>query len=167
MVDISKWVHSVAGAFHVVMAITGLLTGAYLLLTLKGTKLHKIIGYVFSIALLIVNVSALFIYDFNSGKPSVFHYLIIISMFCLIYGLYPMFNKPFKTGRIRRHLKGMTGAALGLWAAGATEYFVRELAYGLNPVQLITYSFAISVPFAALVGWTIWHYIHRTTWGKL
>lgn len=167
MIEISNWVHSTAGAFHVVMAITGLFTGAYLLLTVKGTKLHKSIGYVFSAALFIVNASALFIYDFNDGRPSVFHYLIIISMFCLLYGLYPMFKKPFIPGRIKQHLKGMTGAALGLWAAGATEYFVRELANGLNSAQLITYSFAISVPFAGLIGWAIWYHVHRTKWGKL
>ena len=166
MTDITKWVHSTAGSFHLTMAITGLFTGAYLLLTAKGTKLHKSIGYVFSAALIIVNISALFIYDFNDGKPSVFHYLIIISMFCLLYGLYPMFKKP-TSGRIQQHLTGMTGAALGLWAAGATEYFVRELAYGLNSVQLITYSFAISVPFAMLITWTIWYHINRTKWGKL
>jgi len=167
MIEISRWVHSTAGAFHLVTAVIGLLTGAYLLLTIKGTKLHKGIGYVFSTALLIVNVSALFIYDFNDGKPSVFHYLIIVSMFCLLYGLYPMFKKPAIPGRIKRHFTGMTGAALGLWAAGATEYFVRELAFGLNAVQLITYSFAISVPFAVLIGWTIWYYASRTKWGKL
>jgi len=167
MIEISNWVHSIAGAFHVLMALVGLLTGAYILLTVKGTKLHKGIGYVFSFALLIVNISALFIYDFNSGEPSIFHYLIIISMFCLLYGLYPMFKKPHILGRISKHLKGMTGAALGLWAAGATEYFVRELATGLSSTQLIVYSFAISVPFAVLIGWTIWYYIHRTKWGRL
>ena len=167
MIEISKWIHSTAGAFHVIMAITGLLTGAYLLLTAKGTKLHKSIGYVFTSALLIVNVSALFIYDFNNGRPSVFHYLIIISLFCLLYGLYPMFKRPVIPNRIKRHFMGMAGAAIGLWAAGATEYFVRELAFGLNPVQLITYSFAISMPFAMLITWTIWYHIHRTKWGKL
>jgi uncharacterized membrane protein len=167
MIEASNWVHSTAGAFHLAMAIVGLLTGAYLLLTVKGTKLHKSIGYVFSAALLIVNVSALFIYDFNDGKPSVFHYLIVVSMSFLGYGLYPMFKKPSLPGRIKRHIAGMSGAALGLWAAGATEYFVRELAQGLGPVQLITYSFAISAPFGALIGWTIWYYQSRTKWGKL
>jgi len=167
MIDISRWIHSTAGAVHVMMAIVGLITGVYLLLTIKGTKLHKGVGYVFAGALLLANVSALFIYDFNDGKPSVFHYLIIVSLFCLFYGLYPMFKKPAMKGRINKHLKGMTGAALGLWAAGATEYFVRELSEGLNPAQLIFYSFGISVPFAALTGWTIWHYVHRTKWGKL
>ena len=167
MIEITKWVHSIAGVFHLVTAVVGLLTGAYLLLTAKGTKLHKRIGYVFSAALVIVNVSALFIYDFNHGKPSVFHYLIIVSMFCLLYGLYPMVKKTTTRGRIKQHFKGMIGAALGLWAAGATEYFVRELANGLNAAQLITYSFAISVPFAILIGWNIWYYVHRTKWGRL
>lgn len=167
MIEISKWVHSTAGVLHLVMAIIGLFTGAFLLLAAKGTKLHKGIGYVFSIALFIANVSALFIYDFNDGKPSVFHYLIIVSMFFLIYGLYPMFKRPFITGRIKQHIIGMTGAALGLWAAGATEYFVRELSQGLNPAQLVTYSFAISAPFGALITWIIWYYLNRTQWGKL
>jgi uncharacterized membrane protein len=166
MIEISRWVHSISGAFHVVMAISGLLTGAYLLLASKGTKLHKAIGYIFSGSLLVVNISALFIYDFNNGKPSVFHILIIISMFCLIAGLYPMFKKPVVEGRIKKHIKGMTGASLGLWAAGATEYFVRELAHGLNAAQLIAYSFGITMPFVFLIGWTIWYNIHRTKWGK-
>lgn len=167
MIDISNWIHSVAGGFHVVAAILGMTTGVYLLAASKGTKLHKGIGYFFSVSLFIVNISALFIYDFNNGKPSVFHYLIIISLFCLFYGLYPMLKKPAKPGRIRRHFKGMAGAVVGLWAAGATEYFVRELAVGLSASQLITYSFAISVPFALTIGVYIWYYVHRSKWGKL
>lgn len=45
----------------------------------------------------------------------------------------------------------MNGAAIGLWAAGATEYFIRELSSGLTPMESIGYSFAISVPFAILI----------------
>ena len=167
MIDITRWVHSMAGSFHLVAAVIGLLTGAYLLLALKGTIFHKRLGYVFSGALIVVNISALFIYDFNAGKPSIFHYLIFVSMFCLIYGLYPMFQKPAKPGRYRKHIKGMIGAALGLWAAGAPEYFVRELAQGLSGAQLITYSFLISAPFALLIGFSIWYHIHKTKWGKI
>jgi uncharacterized membrane protein len=167
MINLSNWIHSVAGAFHVIMAFVGLLTGAYLLLAHKGTIIHKKIGYLFTIALITVNISALFIYDFNHGKASIFHYLIIVSMFFLIFGLYPMLLKNKKKGRIKQHFTGMIGAALGLWAAGATEYFVRELSKGLNAVQLILYSFAISLPFGILIGWSIWHFVHRTKWGKL
>jgi len=55
-----------------------------------------------------------------------------------------------KPGGLNRHLIGMNAAVYGLWAAGATEYFVREIAIdsGLAKAQLIAYSFMISVPFA-------------------
>ena len=44
MIEISKWVHSTAGDFQLVMAIIGLLTVAYMLLNVKGTKIHNTIG---------------------------------------------------------------------------------------------------------------------------
>ncbi len=151
MIDIANWIHSTFGGVHFVSSIIGLITGAYILLAKKGTNLHKKMGYVFAVALLLVNISALFIYDFNNGKISVFHYLIPVSLCFLIYGLYPMISKPRNKKSIYKHIIGMNGAALGLWAAGATEYFVRELSAGMTKNQLILYSFLISVPFAILI----------------
>ncbi|MEQ9297909.1 MAG: DUF2306 domain-containing protein [Cyclobacteriaceae bacterium] len=151
MINLSNWINSTIGGVHVVSSFIGLLTGAYILLAKKGTNVHKKTGYVFAVALLLVNISALFIYDFNDGSISVFHCLIPISLFFLIYGMYPMLRKTQKKIRLNRHIIGMNGAALGLWAAGATEYFVRELSFGLTKNQLIMYSFLISVPFAILI----------------
>lgn len=151
---ISNWIHSTIGAVHFTASITGLATGAYLLLTTKGTKRHKNIGYVFTIALLLVNLSALFIYDFNDGRISVFHFLIPVSLFFLIYGIYPMIRNRTPLS-IHRHIIGMDGAALGLWAAGATEFFVRELSVGLSKEQFILYSFLISLPFALMITFNI------------
>lgn len=149
--DLSNWIHSTAGAIHFFFSLMGLVTGAYILLAPKGSKVHVYLGYIFAVSLILVNVSALFIYDFNSGRPSVFHYLIPVSLVFLIYGMYPMITKSRKKNRLNQHIIGMNGAALGLWAAGATEYFVRELAYGLSKGELIFYSFLISVPFAMLI----------------
>lgn len=152
MIDLSKWIHSPIGAVHVISSLVGLVCGAYILLTKKGTKIHKRIGYVFAAALVLVNISALFIYDFNDGRASVFHCLIPVSLFFLIYGMYPMFTKK---RNLNQHIIGMNGAALGLWAAGATEYFVRELSQGLGKNELILYSFLISAPFAILIAVSI------------
>ena len=151
MIEISNWVHSPMGGIHFISSLVGLITGAFILLTKKGTDIHRKTGYVFAIALLLVNISALFIYDFNDGHISVFHYLIPVSLIFLIYGMYPMLIKSRKRNRLNRHIIGMNGASLGLWAAGATEYFIRELAFGLNKTQLILYSFLISVPFEILI----------------
>lgn len=151
MIEISNWVHSPIGGIHVISSVIGLFTGAFILLTKKGTNIHRKTGYVFAVSLLLVNISALFIYDFNDGNISVFHYLIPVSLIFLVYGMYPMLVKSGRKTRLNRHIIGMNGAALGLWAAGATEYFVRELSFGLNKTQLILYSFLISVPFAILI----------------
>lgn len=149
--DINNWIHSIPGGIHVLFSIIGLATGAYMLLAKKGTKVHKRIGYVFSVALVSVNISALFIYDFNDGEISIFHYLIPVSLFFLIYGMYPMITKSKKKNKLVKHIIGMNGAAIGLWAAGATEFFVRELSSGLTKNELIVYSTIISVPFAILI----------------
>ena len=162
MIEFGNWIHSTVGGVHVVSALIGLITGAFILITKKGTTIHKRTGYVFAVALLIVNISALFIYDFNEGKASVFHYLIPVSLLFLMYGLYPMLIKSEKKNRLNRHIIGMNGAALGLWAAGATEYFVRELSSGLTKDQLILYSFLISLPFAILITISITYNIRKT-----
>ncbi len=154
MFDLTNWVHSFTGLLHFSSAVVGMLTGLIMLLSTKGTAIHKKAGYVFVVALLIVNISALFIYDFNDGSIGVFHFLIPVSLGFLLFGLIPMLGKR-KPNAVMRHNIGMNGAELGLWAAGATEYFVRELSYGLNPSQLIAYSFLISVPFAVLITFSI------------
>ena len=155
MFEISNWVHSVMGGVHFSTAAIGLITGAYILVTQKGTRIHKFIGYVFAVSLVIVNVSALFIYDFNSGKPSVFHFLVPVSLFFLCYGIIPALRRKRNPNWKKRHIVGMNGAALGLWAAGTTEYFVRELASDLSRNELMLYSFLISTPYAILIAVSI------------
>jgi hypothetical protein len=66
-----------------------------------------------------------------------------------------------KPGALHRHIIGMNGAVLGLWAAGATEYFVREMASGLNKNELILYSFLISFPFAIAIAASIIYHERR------
>lgn len=150
MLDISNWVHSVSGGLHFTCSVVGMLSGIFVLFNTKGTRLHRNAGFVFVAALLGVNLTALFIYDFNNGVISVFHFLIPVSLFFLGFGIIPMFGKR-RPSALNRHIIGMNGAVLGLWAAGATEYFVREMAFGLGKGELISYSFLISVPFAVAI----------------
>lgn len=150
MIDLTDWVHSFAGAVHFASALTGMLSGVFILLGIKGTKRHRQIGYLFVISVILVNLSALFIYDFNQGSVSVFHFLIPVSLFFLGFGFIPMLGSR-KANALNRHIIGMNGAVYGLWAAGATEFFVREMAIGLSSSELIAYSFAISLPFAVAI----------------
>ena len=65
MFELSNWMHSLIGGIHFLCSVVGMLSGMFVLLRLKGTQIQKTIGYVFVVALVGVNLSALFIYDFN------------------------------------------------------------------------------------------------------
>jgi uncharacterized membrane protein len=162
MIDITNWVHSFAGALHFICSVTGLLSGIFVLFKTKGTAFHRKAGYVFVAALIGVNLSALFIYDFNEGAVSVFHFLIPVSLFFLGFGIIPMLGKR-KANALNRHIIGMNGAVFGLWAAGATEYFVREIAIysAFSKNELMAYSFLISLPFAVAIAVSIIYHQRR------
>lgn len=136
MITITNWIHSPEGVLHLTSSIIGLVSGTYLLIAPKGSKMHWLIGRVFAVSLIIVNISALFIYDFNDGKIGPFHYLIPVSLFFLFYGWIPMLKKTKAPNFMNKHIIGMIGASLGLWAAGATEYYFRELVNVDTPKNL-------------------------------
>lgn len=162
MANITNWIHSTEGVIHLASAVIGLATGTYLLIAKKGSKTHKLIGRIFGYSVIIVNVSALFIYDFNGGKIGPFHFLIPVSLFFLLYGWIPMIKKKKSKNFINKHIIGMIGASLGLWAAGATEYYFRELVSSGTPKNLqLLYSFLISLPFATLITILITVYLNR------
>lgn len=162
MIIISNWIHSAEGVFHLTASLLGLLSGTYLLIAKKGSKAHWFIGRIFGFSLIIVNLSALFIYDFNDGRIGPFHYLIPVSLFFLIYGWLPMLKKKKSPKFMNRHIVGMIGASLGLWAAGATEYYFRELVTTNTSKNLqVLYSLLISLPFALLITILITVYLKR------
>ena len=105
---------------------------------------------------------SLFIFEFNNGKIWPFHFLIPVSLFFLFYGWIPMLRKKKKSNFINKHIIGMIGASLGLWAAGATEYYFREIVTVDTPknIQLI-HSFLVSLPFAILITILITIYLKR------
>ena len=65
-----------------------------------------------------------------------------------------------KPSAVNRHIIGMNGAVMGLWAAGVTEFFVREIAFDLylSKNQLMIYSFLISAPFAIAIAFSIMYH---------
>ncbi|MFP4096536.1 MAG: hypothetical protein ACLFUB_18785 [Cyclobacteriaceae bacterium] len=55
-------IHDWIGAVHTVASIISLATGTQVLLMKKGSKLHKDIGYVYCLAMLLVMITAFGIY---------------------------------------------------------------------------------------------------------
>lgn len=77
----------------------------------KGTLLHRRLGWIWAISMVVVCVSSFGIT--HAGRYSWIHVLSAISLFSLALGIIAR-----RRGRIRSHQRLMTGAALGLLGAG-------------------------------------------------
>lgn len=119
-----NFVNSSLGWFHLGSSIVALVTGAYILSTRKGTMLHKKIGYVYVISMVMVCGSALGIYNLT-GRFGIFHILAFVGFATLIAGMAPMLPRRSKSGYRIYHLWFMYYSVLGLYAAFASELSVR------------------------------------------
>lgn len=138
---------------HILSSIVALATGAMVLLAAKGTVFHKRAGYVFAIGLLLVNASAMCMYNLT-GTFNFLHVFVLISLLSLFYGMWPVLRRKSENW-LSRHVRGMTGAVLGVWAAGFTELTVRLLPSLLAPKQIIGVAIGVGVVFFFLIGFLI------------
>jgi uncharacterized membrane protein len=88
-------VSGTTGLVHLIASIIALITGLFVLSTTKGTKTHKQIGYVYSISMILLNLTAFMIYKLY-GKFGIFHWFAVISCLTLFAGLYPVLTKKSK-----------------------------------------------------------------------
>lgn len=135
---------------HVITAIVALFTAATVLFAPKGTRFHQRMGYVFAVSLLLVNITAAFMYNLT-GKVNFLHVFIILSFLSLSSGMWAAMRRKSKNW-LTRHIAGMNGAALGVWAAGFAELTVRVLPYFLSKAQVI----GVAISFGILAFFTIW-----------
>lgn len=117
-------ISSPIGLVHVIFATLALLTGTIVLLQTKGTTLHKRIGYVYVISMLLMNATAFGIYRLFGGF-GVFHVLAIVSLFALFGGMYPILNRKKVKNWYLQHLEVMGWSIVGLYAAFVAEVGVR------------------------------------------
>ena len=89
---------------HALAAIVAILLGAIQLLSRKGTLIHKALGWVWVLLMLVVSVSSLFIHEINMwGKYSPIHILSLWTIFCLLLAIYFV-----RVGNIKKHKQTMT-----------------------------------------------------------
>jgi uncharacterized membrane protein len=109
-------------AAHVLAAFSALGAGAAVLLSPKGTHTHRVIGAVYVLALVVVNVAALSLHRENTF--GVFHVLAVASLATIGVGLSPLlFGKRSPTA-IATHAYCMTWSYAGLVAAGCGQLTV-------------------------------------------
>lgn len=130
------------GIVHIVLAIAAIAIGAAMFLRKKGGRLHRGLGYAYTVALLLVNLSALSVYE-DSGGPGPFHVLALISLATLSAGFFPALLRLPGNGWIHRHAYFMSWSYVGLVAAGVGQMTLKAsdlpaiVAVGLPSVVVV------------------------------
>jgi uncharacterized membrane protein len=109
----------VAASCHIAAAVTGLVSGAFVLTRRKGTRGHRRVGTLYAVCLLIVNVAALTVH--REAAFGVFHWLAILSLATLAVGVLPMVLGRRTPGVIALHAYCMAWSYAGLVGAGCGQ----------------------------------------------
>lgn len=112
------------GIIHLVSAVISLTVGPVIFFLTKGTRLHILLGRTYVVAMLTLNVTALFIYRLF-GRFGAFHILALISLLVLVAGFAAVYWKRPPETWIYNHYRAMGWSYVGLLAAGVAEAVVR------------------------------------------
>jgi uncharacterized membrane protein len=112
---------------HLFSALVALAIGTALLLRVKGTRLHRVLGWTWVIAMGTTAISSLFIRGLNHGSFSLIHLLSGWTIIAL-----PMAVWAAKRHDVKRHRYAMTGLFVGgLVIAGALTFIPGRLMWNV------------------------------------
>lgn len=121
------------GSFHLIVAIVAMITGIMVLIWPKGTQKHKQIGYVYVVAMGLVNLTAFMLYRLFGGF-GIFHFFAIVSLLTLWAGMYPIVKRKGKNF-VFRHFNYMYWSVVGLYCAFCAEVLTRIPTYFAIPTS--------------------------------
>ena len=112
------------GLAHALLGVAALILGLALLLGRKGTPVHRRIGQAYVLSMLLLNITALMIYDLY-GRFGPFHVASVISLATVGAGFVPVYLRRPRAAWIHLHANFMCWSYVGLLAAFVSEVAVR------------------------------------------
>ena len=125
------------GTSHAALAVASLILGAMVVMQRKGGPRHRLLGYLYAGALLLVNLSALSVYEEASGLGP-FHILALVSLATLSGGFIPAFRRWPRDSWLEVHAYFMSWSYVGLVAAGAAQMATKLAGSGVLQVAAPT-----------------------------
>jgi uncharacterized membrane protein len=141
------------GWTHTVAALVALAAGAAVLLTRKGTRRHRQLGWTYVVSMLLLNGTALLIYRLF-GRFGPFHVGAVFSFVTVVAGIAAALGA--RRARARRdgvararaialHYQLMTWSYVGLVAAAMSEIATRVPALRPRPEQGLAFGVTVAV----------------------
>ncbi|NKB32794.1 MAG: DUF2306 domain-containing protein [Pseudomonadales bacterium] len=124
---LSSWADDPLGMLHFLLALLALIVGPAIFLTRKGTQIHRFSGYIYTSSMVLLNVSALFMYQLTGGF-NLFHFFAIMSLATIVPAFWSI-RKGIVTGEKKyyyRHAHFMAWSYYGLMMAGISETITRQ-----------------------------------------
>ena len=102
------------GAIHLAAIVPAVVIAVVQLAARKGTRPHKVLGWIWVLSMVVVAVSSFWIMELRKGAGfSVIHLLSIWVLICLVCAIWFI-----RRGNVRAHKRFMVGVTLGLVGAG-------------------------------------------------
>ena len=150
------------GWIHTIAAVGALVAGAAVLLTRKGTRRHRQLGWTYVVSMLLLNATALTIYRLF-GRFGPFHVGAIFSFVTVVAGTAAAIGARRARGRrsaedrarsLERHYAWITWSYVGLAAAAVSEIATRVPALRPRPGQGMVFgvTVALSTLLVVVVG---------------
>jgi uncharacterized membrane protein len=112
------------GLVHASFGIAALLLGLPVVLLRKGSLLHRRIGMLYAICMLLLNATAFAIYDLF-GRFGPFHWLALLSLLTVTAGILPVWLRQPAASWLELHARTMSWSYAGLLAAFFAEVGAR------------------------------------------
>lgn len=148
------------GLTHTVAAVVALVAGAAVLLTRKGTRRHRQLGWAYVVSMLLLNATALLIYRLF-GRFGPFHVGAIFSFVTVVAGTAAALGARRARGRhdavararaVERHYQWMTYSYVGLAAAAVSEIATRMPALRPRPGEGAAFAITVAVATIVVIG---------------
>lgn len=119
------------GLVHALLGVSALALGLAVLLRRKGTRVHRRIGQGYVLSMLLLNATALMIYDLF-GRFGPFHAASVVSLATVGAGFVPVYLRRPRAGWMQLHATFMCWSYVGLLAAFISEVAVRVPGIGFG-----------------------------------
>lgn len=118
------------GVVHGLFGLLALACGLGVFLQRKGTRSHRLWGYGYVCSMILLNLTALAIYDLF-GRFGVFHYAAVFSLLTVLAAIVPAMSKR-PAAWLELHAMFMSWSYVGLVAAFVAEIAVRVPGVGFG-----------------------------------
>jgi uncharacterized membrane protein len=131
------------GLVHALLGVAALILGVVQLLRRKGTPLHRRVGQAYVLSMLLLNATALMIYDLY-GRFGPFHVAALVSVATVAAGFVPVYLRRPREAWIHLHAYFMCWSYVGLFGAFVSEVAVRVPGVGFGAAVFVATAIVVA-----------------------